>query len=165
MAAKKYSEAIAAYGRAIDLNPSNPVYFSNRAAAWSQAGNHEKAIEDANRAKEIDPAFTKAYSRLGHAYFSTGRYDEAVSAYQRAVELEPSVSRLCSRKTRGRARGRDRARSGKAKACHLQYRLLAREHRSGASSCMHLIMPGSSHSSLPSAPSLLSCQPFWHSPY
>ena len=65
MAQKKYAEAIANYGEAIEKNPSNPVYFSNRAAAHSQAGDHQKAIDDAEQAKTLDPNFTKAYSRLG----------------------------------------------------------------------------------------------------
>ena len=65
MASKKYSEAIEKYTEAIQLNPKNPVYYSNRAAAYSQAGDHESAIEDAEKAKTIDPKFAKAYSRAG----------------------------------------------------------------------------------------------------
>lgn len=65
MASKKYSEAIQKYTEAIEMNPKNPVYYSNRAAAHSQAGDHESAIEDAEQAKSIDPNFAKAYSRAG----------------------------------------------------------------------------------------------------
>jgi small glutamine-rich tetratricopeptide repeat-containing protein alpha len=65
MASKKYSEAIEKYTQAIAINDSNPVYYSNRAAAHSQAGDHESAIEDAEKAKTIDPNFAKAYSRAG----------------------------------------------------------------------------------------------------
>lgn len=65
MASKNYAAAISKYTEAIAKNPGNPVYYSNRAAAHSQAGDHEEAIKDANKAKEIDPKFAKAFSRLG----------------------------------------------------------------------------------------------------
>lgn len=90
MSAKDYGAAIEAYGKAIELNPNSPVYFSNRAAAFSQIGQHESAIDDAKQASKIDPKFGKAYSRLGHALFSSGRCEEAVEAYQKGVEVDPT---------------------------------------------------------------------------
>lgn len=64
MSQKKYTDAIKEYTAAIALDP-NPVYYSNRAAAWSGLGKHESAVEDAERAIELDPKFAKGYSRLG----------------------------------------------------------------------------------------------------
>lgn len=88
MSAKDYGAAIASYTKAIELNKS-PIYYSNRAAAYSQVGQHDKAIEDAREAARIDPKFGKAYSRLGHALFSSGKYDEAVDAYQQGLLVDP----------------------------------------------------------------------------
>lgn len=65
MSAKKYDEAIAAYSKATQLDPTNPVYYSNRAAAHSSVEDHDSAINDAKKAAELDPSFVKAYSRLG----------------------------------------------------------------------------------------------------
>lgn len=90
MSAKDYGAAISAYGKAIELNPTSPVYYSNRAAAFSQIGQHDEAINDAREASKIDPKFGKAYSRLGHALFSSGRFAEAVEAYQKGVEVDPT---------------------------------------------------------------------------
>lgn len=64
MSQKLYDSAIEQYTEAIALDP-NPVFYSNRAAAWGGLGKHEKAVEDAERALGIDPKFSKAYSRLG----------------------------------------------------------------------------------------------------
>jgi small glutamine-rich tetratricopeptide repeat-containing protein alpha len=64
MGQKLYDSAIEQYTKAIEID-ANPVYFSNRAAAWGALGEHEKAVEDATRAIELDPKFAKAYSRLG----------------------------------------------------------------------------------------------------
>ena len=65
MSAKDYTEAISAYTKAVDLDPTNPVYYSNRAAAHSSMSNHAEAISDAEKAIEADSTFVKAYHRLG----------------------------------------------------------------------------------------------------
>jgi len=65
MTSKQYDKAIEAYAEATKLDPSNPVYYSNRAAAHSSKGDHLTAAIDAEKVIEIDPKFTKGYSRLG----------------------------------------------------------------------------------------------------
>lgn len=65
MTSKDYAGAIAAYTSAIALDPTNPVYYSNRAAAHSSSNNHEGAVKDAEKAIEVDFSFVKAYHRLG----------------------------------------------------------------------------------------------------
>jgi small glutamine-rich tetratricopeptide repeat-containing protein alpha len=61
----QYDKAIDAYTQAITLDPTNAVYFSNRAAAYSSKGENQPAVVDAEKAIEVDPSFIKAYSRLG----------------------------------------------------------------------------------------------------
>ncbi len=65
MNGKKYDEAIDAYTKAIELDPSNPVYFSNRAAAHSSKADHLSAVIDAEKTIELDSKFVRGYSRLG----------------------------------------------------------------------------------------------------
>lgn len=65
ISAKSYSSAIQKYNEAIALDPTNPVYYSNRAAAYSAEGSHEKAVEDAQESLKRDPKFVRGYSRLG----------------------------------------------------------------------------------------------------
>lgn len=50
------------------LDPTNPVYYSNRAAVYSLLGSHAKAVEDANSAIQADSMYVKAYSRLGYVF-------------------------------------------------------------------------------------------------
>lgn len=68
MGKKDYDAAIVEYTAAIALDP-NPVFYSNRAAAWGGLGKHEEAAEDAERAIELDPKFAKGFSRLGYVDF------------------------------------------------------------------------------------------------
>ena len=65
MNGKQYDDAIDAYTKAIERDPSNPVYFSNRAAAHSSKSDHLSAVVDAEKAIELDPKFVRGYSRLG----------------------------------------------------------------------------------------------------
>ena len=65
MSGKKYDEAIQSYTEAINHDSTNPVYYSNRAAAHSSKGDHLLAIGDAEKAIEVDPSYVKAYHRLG----------------------------------------------------------------------------------------------------
>jgi small glutamine-rich tetratricopeptide repeat-containing protein alpha len=94
MTKKEHDKAIDAYTKAIELDSTNPIYFSNRAAAHSSKGDHLSAIGDAEKAIELDPNFTKGYSRLGHAQYSIGDYAAAATAYRRGLELDPTNASL-----------------------------------------------------------------------
>lgn len=66
MSSKNYDAAIESYNKAVELDPTNPVYYSNRAAAHSSKGDHLSAVGDAEKALSVDPNFVKAYHRLGY---------------------------------------------------------------------------------------------------
>ncbi|KAI8896823.1 hypothetical protein BC833DRAFT_78752 [Globomyces pollinis-pini] len=53
LAAKDFHAAIEKYTEAIDNDGTNAVYFANRAAAYSQAGDHTAAAIDARTALEV----------------------------------------------------------------------------------------------------------------
>lgn len=84
---KDWEGAIKHYNKAITLDPDNAAYYSNRAAAWSQKGNHESALADANRCVDRDPSFMKGYTRKGKALFDLGRWDEAEAAYKDGLKI------------------------------------------------------------------------------
>jgi len=88
MGRKDYTTAISLYTEALDIAPSNPVYLSNRAAAYSASGQHEKAAADAELAVSIDPKYSKAWSRLGLARSDMGDIKGAAEAYEKGIEAE-----------------------------------------------------------------------------
>ncbi|KAL1665523.1 putative stress-induced protein STI1 [Schizophyllum commune] len=104
MSAKKYDDAIEAYTKAIALDPSNPVYYSNRAAAYSSKQDHLSAVGDAEMAISVDPKFIKAYHRLGHAQFCLGDFQQAADAFERGLKLDPSNASLKSGLQNAKAR-------------------------------------------------------------
>ncbi|XP_015371446.1 PREDICTED: small glutamine-rich tetratricopeptide repeat-containing protein alpha [Diuraphis noxia] len=82
-------KAIEAYTIAIKLNPLNPIYYCNRAAAFNAIGKYINAIQDCQKAIELDSTYCKAYCRLGLAFSYLKDYDKAASCYKKACELDP----------------------------------------------------------------------------
>lgn len=88
MQQKDYPLAIDFYSKAIALSPTNPIYLSNRAAAYSACHKHAEAQTDAELAVAADPKYTKAWSRLGLARFVLGDVKGSVEAYGKGIEYE-----------------------------------------------------------------------------
>ncbi|KAL8645357.1 MAG: hypothetical protein Q9226_007340 [Calogaya cf. arnoldii] len=88
MQQKDYPKAIDLYSKAIELSPTNPIYLSNRAAAYSASHKHTEACADAELATSADPKYTKAWSRLGLARFVLGDAKGSMEAYQKGIEYE-----------------------------------------------------------------------------
>jgi small glutamine-rich tetratricopeptide repeat-containing protein alpha len=88
MAKKEYASAIDFYTKALAITPLNPIYLSNRAAAYSASGKHTDAAADAEMAVATDPKYVKAWSRLGLAKFAMGDARGSMEAYQKGIEYE-----------------------------------------------------------------------------
>ncbi|KAB0391041.1 hypothetical protein E2I00_006611, partial [Balaenoptera physalus] len=75
MKVENFEAAVHFYGKAIELNPANAVYFCNRAAAHSKLGNYAGAVQDCERAICIDPSYSKAYGRMGMSGMISGGHN------------------------------------------------------------------------------------------
>lgn len=89
MQSEKYQEALNCYNQAITKDATNPVFYCNRAAAYSKMGEYLKAIEDCKMSLRYDPKYSKAYARIGLAYSKLGRHVDAQTAYRSALLIEP----------------------------------------------------------------------------
>jgi small glutamine-rich tetratricopeptide repeat-containing protein alpha len=87
---KQFLEASRAYTEAIKFDPTNAVYYSNRAAALTSMEDYDGAVQDCKAALSLDPEYAKAYGRLGAAFVGLANSCEALEAYEKALELEPS---------------------------------------------------------------------------
>jgi small glutamine-rich tetratricopeptide repeat-containing protein alpha len=94
MKKKDYSGAVEFYTQALNLVPLNPIYLSNRAAAYSGQGKHEEAKNDAEMAVAADPKYSKAWSRLGLAKYVLGDAKGAMEAYKAGMDAEGGGSEV-----------------------------------------------------------------------
>ena len=54
-----FDTAIAEYSKAIELNPTDHVFYSNRSAAYLSKGDAEHALADGEKCIEINPTWPK----------------------------------------------------------------------------------------------------------
>eukprot|EP00667_Euglena_gracilis_P006068 EG_transcript_6116 len=88
--AGKNDEAVEWFTKAIEIDPSNHILFSNRSAAHCASGNYAKALEDATKTTELKPDWAKGWSRKGAALHGKADFDGAIAAYQKGLDLEPA---------------------------------------------------------------------------
>jgi tetratricopeptide (TPR) repeat protein len=81
-------EAIDLYSEAINLDPTNHLFYSNRAACYVKQSNWKGALADAQKCVEIDPTFGKGYLRLGNALHALKRVEDAINAYKKGLTFD-----------------------------------------------------------------------------
>ena len=68
VAKKDWRAAAKKYKKATDLDPSNPIYWSNLAAMYEKMGSLDEFKEAALRCVAADPSFIKGVYRLAKAH-------------------------------------------------------------------------------------------------
>lgn len=80
--AKDYENAIKFYSQAIELNPSNAIYYGNRSLAYLRTECYGYALADATRAIEIDKKYIKGYYRRAASNMALGKFRAALRDYE-----------------------------------------------------------------------------------
>jgi protein O-GlcNAc transferase len=83
-----WDDAIAAYERALMLDPEFAEALNNCGAALKQQGKAAEAVELYQRAIALRPDYAEAYYNLGVALDDRGHRREAVTAYRRAITIK-----------------------------------------------------------------------------
>ncbi len=89
--AKKYPEAIEAYGKAIKIKGDSALYHNALANAYNKAGQTDKAIAEYTQVAQMDPAgAATAYFNMGAVYTNAGKVDDAITAFDKVISLDPN---------------------------------------------------------------------------
>lgn len=85
---KEYQKAIEMYGKAIEEDPKEGVYYANRALAYMKIDDYKHAESDINLAVQCSPKYVKAYLRRAAIHRHNGKYTEAKNDYKVVLQLE-----------------------------------------------------------------------------
>jgi len=89
---KEWQQSLDYYSRAIELNPADATFYSNRSACCMELGRPEEALKDAVIARKLKPEWSKACYRMAVARLELGRYeDAAVAAFEGLQQDEDNV--------------------------------------------------------------------------
>lgn len=82
-------EAIKAYRKSIQIDPSYSEAHNNLGRILAERGNYQAALEELRSACQQSPYNFKAFNNLGACLNHLEQYDEAIDALQYAISLAP----------------------------------------------------------------------------
>jgi len=87
---KSYAEAIEYYTKAIECNPTSPIYFANRAQCQLFEQRYGACEADCTLSIQIDKNYLKAYYRRALARIEMNKIDQARQDLEYIISREPS---------------------------------------------------------------------------
>lgn len=92
---KVWRDSTTLWNNAINNERFNVAYFAlgNRAVAYFNAGQYEKAVIDYNRYIKIKNDESSTYCNRGMAYYFLHKYEEAITDFDSAIRLDAQNSR------------------------------------------------------------------------
>jgi Tfp pilus assembly protein PilF len=91
---RRYAESVAAYERALALQPAFPIALNNMGNSLRYLGRVEEADQAFQRALDLSPEYFNALRNRGTLHAWTGRIDLAFKYYHQAMQLNPNDAEL-----------------------------------------------------------------------
>lgn len=85
-----YTGSIAAYDKAIFVDPNHAAAWNNRAEALSKLGRYDEAVASYDKASSLNPNIALIWNNKGAVLYRLGKYNESIAAYDKAISLEPN---------------------------------------------------------------------------
>jgi len=93
---KKYKDAIENYTKAIEINDTETIFFSNRARCYKEIGEFKKAYDDAKHAVELDDKNIKAHLICGQMLAELGKSEPGLEKINTALNRMIKALTLCA---------------------------------------------------------------------
>ncbi len=94
-ASGKQQEALEAYSKSIELNPSFTDPILSRGVVYTdQLGEYDKGIADFKKVLQLDPANEDAAINIGISLYKKGETDAAISQYNSVISANPNIARV-----------------------------------------------------------------------
>ena len=91
---KNYKEALECYSKAIEIDPNDPILYSNRSAMHLNLSEFDQALTDAEKAISLKPDYAKAYLRKGKALEGQDKLKEALETYKLGLTKDEKNAQL-----------------------------------------------------------------------
>ena len=85
---KQYEEAIQKYSEAIELDPTDVTFFSNRSACYAALLKWQEAADDGKQCIIVDKNFVKGYFRQALGLQNLGQIENAIEATKRGLGID-----------------------------------------------------------------------------
>ena len=85
-----WNNTIKNYSKAIEINPNNDEYYSNRGWSFYKLKDWENAIKDYTKVIKINPT-EKNFHMLGHSHQKLGCFQKGITNFKIAIILNPET--------------------------------------------------------------------------
>jgi ankyrin repeat protein len=92
--ANEWELAATCYSEAIDTDPTDATFYSNRSACYMHLGKPDLALADAVIARHLRPEWPKAAFRMAVARLELGRYEDAAVSAWEGMQLDEDNQEL-----------------------------------------------------------------------
>lgn len=89
-----FTTAINEFTKAIELNPNDHVFYSNRSGAYASLKQYDAALSDAQKCIELNNKFIKGYGRAATALYGLNKLDEAKKQYEAGLAIDSTNKQL-----------------------------------------------------------------------
>ena len=89
MKAQSFDEALKLFNSAVQADPANPVYVSQRGVCYYHLKDLKSALDDMNKSVELDPTYSYRYASRAYMRDAMGDVKGALEDYTKATELDP----------------------------------------------------------------------------
>jgi len=78
------------YSEAIKRDPTNSVYYMNRAYAYTKLMDFDRGLQDCTKGLKLDPTNVKGFYRKGSIEIMLKKYSRALDSFRAGLKIDPT---------------------------------------------------------------------------